>query len=302
MKSLNKHTKEEIIEACKRLFNLACSLKEYSDRFTSELAQKDFECNLQNEFFNREKERVEQNYCALLGEHQLLEISFQELQQKYLQLGHEARELGMKVSHSELQQDCLLKNIEDLKSILISKDRQISDLNKRIKINISLKNLAERKPKDCLTPKHSISSSLKNPTGSVTPISTKFFDLEKIMENDGIKDQVIKNLKKQLNDSILKSQDLKQELAEMSQANQALMEQACWLNTQRHRFCEDDEESRFDTLESLRDEIAVIDSEFILSSRQSVRSSYKGKEVGVQVEVPQMKKKKSRYSCFSFFD
>ena len=122
------------------------------------------------------------------------------------------------------------------------------------------------------------------------------------MDSEGIKDQIIKNLKGQIEEGYSKIQDLEKQITDVEFKNQEFIERIQDLTYKNHDIKDEDEESyKFETLESLRDEIAMVEQDFCLSNRQSLRHLKVVKEIGTQADDLK-KRKKKRFSCFSLFD
>lgn len=308
------HKKRELGECCKGLFKLVRNLKETCEAMQGEITHKtlEFEINLENSL--REKERIEEKYTNLLNQHYTLELDFAENQQQQRLLEHQLRESGLKLVYAEGQCKSTQKNIEEYKAVLIEKDKIIADLNKKVKINNSLNTLKEMHHKEQRNSAVSSTnvSLLSTPQAkllkSITPRGKFLFDFEKIPEKDTLKDQVIKKLRENLQNSMQKYQNLEDTVSRLENANQSLVEKIKQINSPKFKYFDEENEEndyKFDTFESLRDEIVVLNSDFPISSRISVKPKVLCKEAAVQYEWKCSEvvetKRRGRFSCFSFF-
>ena len=287
-----------------------------------ERQHKHLEYNLNLENSLKEKDRIENNYNQLLNDHQKLEINLKEIQQQYMQLGHEIREINMKLTHSELLNENMQKTIDDFKEMITEKEKMINELNKKLKISNNL-NIIRNMPRveKVLSPRLSFSKMLldKNDQQLVTSITPRansrfIFDkklknrettgpISKTFSNNDIKEQIIKNLKAQLDESNRQVEKLEEERLKLVKQNEDFIEKIKLLNIQSYQYPdygENEEEYRFDTVESLRDEIAVLNVNFPESSRNSIKPKPNLKEIATQVDIS-VARMKSRYSCFAFF-
>ena len=306
--NLKGHSKEELVEICKLFFKLACDMKETCENMQEDFKHKSLECTINLDNSLKENERIEQNYMRLLSEHNSLEVNYTGIQQSLCNLEHQVRESGLKLNYSEILNKSAQKTIDELKSIIAEKEKAIQELNKKVKMHNSINRLKEMHSIDINSKPH---SALRTPTSklhaSVTPRAKFHFEFDKPPETDWIKEQMIKRLKEELQSSEHQVSHLEDVVTKLEKQNEDLIKKIKQINSPKFKNTEDDEDdNKFETLESLRDEIIELNSDFAISSRVSMKPKPKGKEIAVQCEIkpndpPAESKRKKRYSCFTFF-
>ncbi|OMJ82268.1 hypothetical protein SteCoe_17048 [Stentor coeruleus] len=301
LKNIKKRSKDEIIEICQKIFDWTMILKDYNDSLLQGIAHKNTENLFHQEILSKDKERAERNYDLLATEHKKLENSFKELQKIHLELEHEYREVYKNLESMEEKYDYLCKNFEDIKEKNTEKDKFILDLQKKLRITSGL-SLIKTDKKTGLTPKgynYSLTTAVSQiQSNTITPKARGWFNFDRNSADDSVKDQIIKNLKNELMESVNKLYILEQEIVKLEYKNNELIEKIKLMSFKTLSKSDEEEDYKYETLGSLRDEIAVIDLDF-LSSRASIKN-LKTREIGIQAEVP-IHPKKSRYSCFSLF-
>ena len=295
--NLQKHSKSKVINTANVLFKWILSIKEFFDLMKADISHKTLEYSTNLENIGRSNERLEENYNKLMSEHHKLETLYRELQQANIQLEYKIKELNLIIDHSEVQQEITQKNAEELKKILSEKEKMLKELDRKFKINKGLCIINE-------VQHESAAIKVKNNQSSMTPKVKSRFSFEKIPDTGYLKDIVIKNLRDQLQTANEKFKKNEENVRKAEGQNKELLEKIRILSVQNYKYLDyDDDDYKVDTIESLRDEIAVLDLDYHLTSRDSIMSLPKLKEIGVQYEIieNQKTKKNVRYSCFSFF-
>lgn len=301
LKNIKKRPKTKIIEICQMIFDWMMLLKDNNDSLLQEIAHKNAENSFHTEILIKDKERAEKNYTLLAAEHKKLENSFKELQKMHMDSEHECREVYKNLESVEEKYDYLCKNFEDIKEKSAEKDKFILDLQKKIRITSGL-SLTKTDKKTGLTPKgynYSLTAAVSQiQSNTITPKARGWFNFDRNSADDSVKDQIIKNLKNELMESINRLYIYEQEIAKLENKNNELIDKIKLMSFKTLNKSYEEEDYKYETLGSLRDEIAVIDLDF-LSSRASIKNT-DTREIGIQVEVP-IHAKRSRYSCFSLF-
>lgn len=301
MKNLNKYSKSQVIDTCCGLWAWVSYLREHIDNLAQEMTHKNIENCFHIENLSKDKQRVDKKYAKLSQEHRQLENTCKQLQKMHLDVEHECRELKKQLEGFEEKYDAVCKNLEESKSKVLEKEKIISDLQKKVRItsSLSLPNVDKIKR---LTPKNTTSHFIPltpiNQSSSITPKARGSFNFENIQENDSVKEQIIKNLKNELIKSNEKFSMLELEIKKLQKQNTELIEKIKLMSFSSMAMSEDEEDCKYETIESLRDEIAVIDIDFL--NMKPLNKNVKVHEIGVQVNFP-IQHKKKRSSCFSWF-
>lgn len=300
MKYIKKRSKSKIVEICNGLFQWIDYLRDQNDGLIYDLKRKNSENSLDQEMILSEKQRAEENYVELMNEHRKIEDSYKMLQKLHMETEQEFREINMQLEDMREKYEAMCKNLAESMEECAEKNKIISDLHKKIRVKSSM-SLPKIEKQKTLTPK---SSSFQFNTdysqilfSSLTPKPKESFNFDKSPEPNSVKDQIIRKLKNELIDSAEKFHNLEKEIKKMENQNNELIEKIKFMSFKNLKISDDEEDYKYETIESLKDEIAVIDTDF-RGSRYSFKT-YKTRDISIQTKTPTHKKQ--RYSCFSFF-
>ena len=183
-----------------------------------------------------------------------------------------------------------------MESIISDKEKHIQDLRKKINTKSTL--IALETNCNSNRPRCNSAQSCKTPQGT-----TKALEFFEYPENYNFKSQLIKNLKTQLNQKTFECEKLDKKLAQLSGEKLELLEKVKILGAQKV-VTEEDEDTKSDAINSLRDELFRIDPVFSLGNRFSLLAGKVFKDVGLQVNFKRdlrVERQKKRDWCFSIF-
>ena len=299
MLKISEFSKFKLVSISECFFTSFLNLRELNRNLQEQQSYLNLEHSLQQENLLREKLRCEKKYEELMQENGKLERENKELERRVLNFENESREGKLKVLQYKSEVKALNGNVEELKVLVKSKEKMILELNKKLQVKNALAYIETAQKFEV----GSKGKDIKRVKVSKTPRGTNFQNFE-VNENDSVKDQIIKNLKTQLAKQQSISQKQESDLKHLKSEQISLKEQIKMLSSnnvkQREDEDEEEEEFHFDTLESLKDEVFYIDSNFLHTTRPSLHKIRCSKDMSVQVDVV-LDRKKSRYSCFSFF-
>lgn len=290
---LASFNKETLLDISQNLFNWVLELRDLNSSMQESIEASNLEHSLQIKCYLKEKSRLEKTYQVLVEDNKVLESNLKDLEQKNFCNEVEIRNLQRDLLHNENEIENYAQEIVVLKNCLKDKDRKVNELNKKVNVNNALVSINAAK-------KDEGKANVKIRNTSKTPKGIKPFSFDATNLNSA-KDEIIKNLKTQLASKIASSQQLEYQLSEVLRQNKDLTEKVKILSL-RSQHCSEEEEFHFETYESLRDELLIIDSAFIQTARPSLHPC-PGKEFkDSSIQVDQFPDpKKPRYSCFSFF-
>ena len=291
--------KSKIIDLALDLFNISMSLKgqfnEKSEFYKSQI----FENQVKLDSILNEKNRIEENFEEILDEHEKLEKNFKAAEEKVNEMQIQVRSLQKKCKKLEKENE----NIGELKGKieieLTLKEKIIAEMTKKLNMSNSLTNFQE-KAKDCKGTSNGFQKNTKL-ISSQTPQGTKKFDFDDKPEFSHPKDKIIKNLEKRLETKNFENEKLEKKVLMLNEQTTDLKEKVKLLSFSK-TITEGDDDTKSEVQDSLRDELFRIDPAYGQGSRFSVLCGKGYREVGVQVQRKELKKKvKRRYFCLSLF-
>ena len=291
--------KSKIIDLALDLFNISMSLKgqfnEKSEFYKSQI----FENQVKLDSILNEKNRIEENFEEILDEHEKLEKNFKAAEEKVNEMQIQVRSLQKKCKKLEKENE----NIGELKGKieieLTLKEKIIAEMTKKLNMSNSLTNIQE-KAKDCKGTSNGFQKNTKL-ISSQTPQGTKKFDFDDKPEFSHPKDKIIKNLEKRLETKNFENEKLEKKVLMLNEQTTDLKEKVKLLSFSK-TITEGDDDTKSEVQDSLRDELFRIDPAYGQGSRFSVLCGKGYREVGVQVQRKELKKKvKRRYFCLSLF-
>ena len=290
---LASFNKDTLLDISNNLFSWVLEIRDLNSSIEESLAASNLEHSLQIKCHLKEKSRLEKTYQVLADDNKALERTLKDLEHKNFANETEIKNLQRSLVQDEDEIESYSQEIAFLKTCLKDKDRVVNELSKKVNINNALVSIHSAKQDE-----GKVSTKPRNT--SKTPKGLKPFSFESSNPTTA-KDEIIKNLKTQLAGKIASCQQLECQLAEVLRQNKDLSEKVKILSL-RSQHCSEEEEFRFDTYESLRDELLIIDSAFVQTARPSLQPACTKEFKDSYVQVDQFPDpKKPRYSCFSFF-
>lgn len=300
MLKISEFSRSKLLSVCECFFTSFLNLREFCKNLQEQLTYFNLEHSLQQENLLKDKVRCEKRYEKLAEENKKLEEINKKLEQQIVDIENEGKSDKMKVFQYKNDLKALNSSIVELKLLVKNKEKKVSELEKMLHVKNALAHIENSQKLETIK-EESKKKDLNILKVSKTPRGTTFKNFE-IKDSDSAKDQVIKNLKVQFTKQESICQKLELDLEFYKNQNFILQEKVRLLSLRSVKGSEDEDEQsfQFDTLESLKDEVYYIDSNVFHSKHASAHKIRSLKDSSVQVEIL-LERKKSRYSCFSFF-